>query len=145
MAILLFIFFLVVFILMLVGSKILKSIKDAKKAVEEAADLKEQRLRNETGRQRQQYSQRQQQNNQSNQSAQSNQNAQNTQNSQSTQNNQNTQSNQSAESYQQTQDDNARRTETATGETIIDHHHENRENKKIFDDEEGEYVEFEEA
>ena len=60
MAILLFIFFLVVFILMLVGSKILKSIKDAKKAVEEAADLREQRLRNETARQRQQYSQRQQ-------------------------------------------------------------------------------------
>lgn len=121
MAILLFIFFLVVFILMLVGSRILKSIKDAKKAVEEAADLREQRLRNETARQRQQYSQRQQQNNQS------------TQNSQSTQ-------------YSQTtENDNARRTETATGETIIDHHHEHRENKKIFDDEEGEYVEFEEA
>ena len=118
MAILLFIFFLVVFILMLVGSKILKSIKDAKKAVEEAADLREQRLRNETARQRQQYSQRQQQNNQS------------TQNSQSTQYSQNT------------ENDNARRTETATGETIIDHHHEHRENKKIFDDEEGEYVEF---
>ena len=148
MAILLFVFFLIVFILMLVGGRILKKIKEAKRAVEEAADLKEQRLRNETGRQRQQYSQRQQQNNQSNQSAQSSQNAQNAQNSQSTQNNQSTQdtqSNQSAESYQQTQNDNARRTETATGETIIDHHHENRENKKIFDDEEGEYVEFEEA
>ena len=146
--ILLFVFFLIVFILMLVGGRILKKIKEAKRAVEEAADLKEQRLRNETGRQRQQYSQRQQQNNQSNQSAQSSQNAQNTQNSQSTQNNQSTQdtqSNLSAESYQQTQYDNARRTETATGETIIDHHHENRENKKIFDDEEGEYVEFEEA
>ena len=137
MAILLFIFFLVVFILMLVGSKILNSIKDAKKAVEEAADLREQRLRNETSRQRQQYSQRQQpQNSQSSQDNQSNQSAQNSQRAQSSQ---------SAESYQNTEYKNARRTETATGETIIDHHHEHRENKKIFDDEEGEYVEFEEA
>ena len=117
MAILLFIFFLIVFVLMLVGSRILKSIKDAKKAVEEAADLREQRLRNETGRKRQQYSQR-------------------------AQSNQNTHDGQSTESYRTTDNDNARRTETATGETIIDHHHQNRENKKIFDDSEGEYVEF---
>ena len=137
MAILLFVFFLIVFILMLVGSRILKKIKDAKRAVEEAADLREQRLRNETSRQRQQYSQRQQpQNSQSSQDNQSNQSAQNSQRAQSSQ---------SAESYQNTEYKNARRTETATGETIIDHHHEHRENKKIFDDEEGEYVEFEEA
>lgn len=131
MAILLFVFFLIVFILMLVGSRILKKIKDAKRAVEEAADLKEQRLRNETGRQRQQYSQRQQP-----------QNARSSQNAQDTPGNQSNQDSQSTESFQQPQNDNARRTETATGETIIDHHHENRENKKIFDDEEGEYVEF---
>ena len=143
MAILLFIFFLVVFILMLVGSKILKSIKDAKRAVEEAADLKEQRLRNETGRQRQQYSQRQQPRN--SQSSQNSRSSQNNQNNQSAQNSQSTQSAQSTESYQNTEYENARRTETATGETIIDHHHENRENKRIFDDGEGEYVEFEEA
>ena len=123
MAILLFIFFLIVFILMLVGGSILKKLKDAKKAVEEAADLREQRLRNEIGRQRQQYSQR----------------AQGSQNTQNNQNNQNTQG------YQNAEYENARRTETATGETVIDHHHQNRENKKIFDDEEGEYVEFEEA
>ena len=152
MAILLFIFFLVVFILMLVGSKILKSIKDAKRAVEEAADLKEQRLRNETGRQRQQYSQRQQprnsqssQNSRSSQNNQNNQSAQNSQSNWNTQNSQSTQSGPSAESYQNTEYKNARRTETATGETIIDHHHENREHKRIFDDGEGEYVEFEEA
>ncbi len=132
MAILLFIFFLTVFILMLVGSRILKKLKDAKKAVEEAADLKEQRLRNETGRQRQQYSQRAQ----SSQSTQSDRNAQGNQSSQNTQ---------TSQGYQEAQNDNARRTETATGETIIDHHHENRDNKKIFDDDEGEYVEFEEA
>ena len=131
MAILLFVFFLIVFILMLVGSRILKKIKDAKRAVEEAADLKEQRLRNETGRQRQQYSQRQQP-----------QNARSSQNAQDTPGNQSNQDSQSTESFQQPQNDNARRTETATGETIIDHHHEHRENKKIFDDEEGEYVEF---
>ena len=134
MAILLFVFFLIVFILMLVGSRILKKIKDAKRAVEEAADLKEQRLRNETGRQRQQYSQRQQP-----------QNARSSQNAQDTPGNQSNQDSQSTESFQQPQNDNARRTETATGETIIDHHHKHRENKKIFDDEEGEYVEFEEA
>ena len=131
MAILLFVFFLSVFILMRVGRRILKTIKDAKRAVEEAADLKEQRLRNETGRQRQQYSQRQQP-----------QNARSSQNAQDTPGNQSNQDSQSTESFQQPQNDNARRTETATGETIIDHHHENRENKKIFDDEEGEYVEF---
>ena len=34
------------------------------------------------------------------------------------------------------------RTQTSTGETIIDHRHQQRENKKIFDDSEGEYVEF---
>jgi Flp pilus assembly protein TadG len=143
MAILLFIFFLVVFILMLVGSKILKSIKDAKKAVEEAADLREQRLRNETGRQRQQYSQRQQpQNSQSTQNNQSAQNSQSSQNTQNSQSSQNSQSGQSTESFHSTEYENARCTEAATGETIIDHHHEHRENKKIFDDEEGEYVEF---
>jgi len=130
MAILLFVFFLIVFILMLVGSRILKSIKDAKKAVEEAADLREQRLRNETGRKRQQYSQRQQPQQQT---------EQRTQDSQYDQRSQNSQRSQTA------QDDNARRTETATGETIIDHHHESRENKKIFDDEEGEYVEYTEV
>ena len=129
MAILLFIFFLIVFIMLLVGGNILKNLKDAKKAVEEAADLREQRLRNETGRQRQQYSQR----------------AQGSQNTQSTQNSQNTQNNQNTQGYQNAEYENARRTETATGETVIDHHHQNRENKKIFDDEEGEYVEFEEA
>lgn len=130
MAILLFVFFLIVFILMLVGSRILKSIKDAKKAVEEAADLREQRLRNETGRKRQQYSQRQQPQQQT---------EQRTQDSQYDQRSQNSQRSQTA------QNDNARRTETATGETIIDHHQESREKNKIFDDEEGEYVEYTEV
>ena len=125
MAVLLFIFFLVVFILMLVGGRILKKIKDAKRAVEEAADLREQRLRNETGRKRQQYSQRQQQP----QTAEQQTVAQEAD---------------IREAVTQHQQE-ARCTETATGETVIDHHRQTRENKKIFDDEEGEYVEFEEA
>ena len=127
MAILLFVFFLIVFILMLVGSRILKKIKDTKRAVEEAADRKEQRYRNETGRQRQQYSQRPQ----PQQSRAENTNGD--------------ESAQSAERVQPSQNEeqkNARHTQTATGETIIDHHHETRENKKIFDDSDGEYVEF---
>ena len=36
-------------------------------------------------------------------------------------------------------------TQTSTGETIIDNRHQERENKKIFDDSDGEYVDFEEA
>ena len=33
-------------------------------------------------------------------------------------------------------------TQTETGETIIDNRHQERENKKIFDDSDGEYVDF---
>ena len=43
-----------------------------------------------------------------------------------------------SEQYSQT-------TQTSTGETIIDNRHQERENKKIFDDSDGEYVDFEEA
>ena len=127
MAIFLFVFFLIVFFVLLSWSIIVKTIKNMRRAVQDAADLKEQRMRDEVGRQRQQYSQRQQP-----------KNVQSTQNAQSTQYSQNTyQGNQ--------QQENARRTQTATGETIIDHHHEKRENRKIFDDTDGEYVEFTEA
>ena len=52
-------------------------------------------------------------------------------------NRQKAQNSQSAQSSQTTQ--------TATGETIIDNRQQKRENKKIFDDSDGEYVEFEEA
>ena len=127
MAILLFVFFLIVFIMMLVGSRILKKIKDTKKAVEEAADRKEQRYRNETGRQRQQYSQRPQSQQPRDENTNGDDNAQATERVQPSQNE---------------EKKNARHTQTATGETIIDHHHETRENKKIFDDSDGEYVEF---
>ena len=125
--IILFVFFVILFFVLLSWSIIVKTIKNMRRAVQDAADLKEQRMRDEVGRQRQQYSQRQQP-----------KNVQSTQNAQSTQYSQNTyQGNQ--------QQENARRTQTATGETIIDHHHEKRENRKIFDDTDGEYVEFTEA
>ena len=106
LGIVLFVFFLIIFILMLTGGFLIRAFKKALKNAQDAADKKEQRFRDEVGRQRRQYSQRQQ--------------PQNT--------------------HQTTEDENARRTETATGETVIDH--QNRENKKIFDDGEGEYVEF---
>ena len=35
-----------------------------------------------------------------------------------------------------------RRTQTDSGEVIIDHRHQERENKKIFADDDGEYVDF---
>ena len=119
--IILFIFFVIVFFVLLSWSLIVKTIRNMRRAVQDAADLKEQRMRDEVGRQRQQYSQRQQP-----------KNTQNTQYSQSTR-------------QEEPQQENARRTQTATGETIIDHHHQTRESKKIFNDNDGEYVEFEEA
>ena len=123
MEILLFIFFLVVFIALLVGGYIFKKLRDFKKAVEQAADQKQQRFREEIGRQRQQYSQRQ-----------------NTQGSQGVFNTQDSRTSQNTQSGAEQEE--ARRTQTATGETIIDHHHEQRGNRKIFDDADGEYVDF---
>ena len=115
----LFIFFVFVFIGILIGGRIYSTIQKAKKAVQQAAEQQEQQRRTETGRQRQQYSQR----------AQTSQNTYN------------------SSQYSQREDEQpqVRRTQTATGETIIDHRHQERENKKIFDDSDGEYVEFEEA
>ena len=119
---LLFIFAVFVFIAILIGGRVYSALNKAKKAAQQAAEQREQQRRSETGRQRQQYSQRPQP-----------QNAQYTQNTQSTRNTQ-------AEEEPQ-----GRRTQTATGETIIDNRHQERENQKIFDDSDGEYVEFEEA
>jgi Flp pilus assembly protein TadG len=121
--ILLFIFFLFVLIAMLTGGYIVRTIKKMRKAAEQAADLKAQRYRDETGRQRQQYSQRQQR----------------------SQHSQDSQHSQNAQHAQDGEPSEARRTQTATGETVIDHRHQERENKKIFDDSEGDYVDFEEA
>ncbi len=112
---LLFIFFVIVFILMLTGRYILKKIREIRKAAEEAADQQAFRYRTETGRQRQQY---------------------------------NTSSNQAqygrkrSTTTGQRQEQETRHTRTSSGETIIDSRHQEREGRKIFDDDEGEYVEF---
>ena len=117
----LFIFFVFVFIAILIGGRVYSAFQKAKKAAQQAAEQHELRMKNETGRQRQQYSQRKQ-----------------TQNTQS-------QHAQRSQSYERDEQAQARTTQTATGETIIDNRHQERENKKIFDDSDGEYVEFEEA
>ena len=119
----LFIFFVFVFIGILIGGRIYSTIQKAKKAVQQAAEQQEQQRRTETGRQRQQYSQR----------------------AQSAQSTQYTHSAQDTYSAQESEQPQGRRTQTATGETIIDNRHQERENQKIFDDSDGEYVEFEEA
>ena len=106
-----FIFFLVVLILLLVGSYLYRTYRKIRVAAQRAAERQAQQYREETGRKRQQYSQRQQSTN----TKATNENSQ----------------------YSQ-----PRQTTTATGETIIDNRHQERESKKIFDDSDGEYVDF---
>lgn len=118
---LLFIFFVIVLIVMLTGSYIVKKIREFRKAAEEAAEQQAFRYRTETGRQRQQYSNHQQ-----------------------TQYNTRQRQEQRQEQEQSRRDNSqeTRHTQTSTGETIIDNRHQEREERKIFDDDEGEYVEF---
>ncbi len=112
MEILLFIFFLLVFIGLLIGGYVLRSIRKFKKAVEEAADLRAQQMRNEVGRQNQQYSQRATTTSRTNRVKKPSGEPKT-----------------SSHSEQQP-------------ETIIDQYRQRRESRKIFDDEDGEYVEF---
>ena len=116
--ILLFIFFLIVFFLILTGGYIIKTIRKFRQTARQAAEEQEQRYRNETGRQSRQYTQRHQATQQGGQSRQG-------------------QYRQQGAAQQETC-----QTRTATGETIIDHRRQERESKKIFDDSDGEYVEF---
>ncbi len=116
MEILLFVFFLIVFIGLLIGSYVVKSIRNFKKAVEQAADLRAQQMRNEVGRKNQQYSKR------------------NT----TTHNKRSNKANGAQEPYESS----GVNEDYQQSETIIDHHQQRRESRKIFDDEEGEYVEF---
>ena len=101
-----FIFFLIVLILLLVGSYLYRTYS--------AAERQAHQHREETGRQRQQYSQRQQYG----------------------------PTNQASDTEDTSSYEQPRTTQTATGETIIDNRHQERENKKIFDDSDGEYVDF---
>ncbi len=112
LGIMLFAFFVLVFILMLIGGWIVKSIRDFRKAAQRAADQAAQRQRYETGRQRQQYSHR----------AQS--------------------PKESFDNAGQDQDDFVRHSHAATDESIFEQPQESRTTRKIFDDSEGEYVDF---
>lgn len=116
----LFIFFVVVFILLVAWGYIIRTIRKFRKAAMDAAEQQEKRYREETGRQRQQYSQREQR----------------------SQTGQQSNNYQHAEDVSDGQDDEVHRYETPTGETIIDRRQKERESKKIFDDDDGEYVEF---
>ena len=133
MEILLFVFFLIVFILMLTGGSIIKAIKKAKKNAQEAADRKEQRFRDEVGRQRQQYSQRQQ-------PAQPSESVNPADSAEPK-----TEPKETADATEETSQETARHTQMETGETSIDPHHDKRESRKIFYDEDGEYTDFEEV
>lgn len=112
-----FVFLFIVFLLLLSGDQIIKSIKKAKKNAKKAADEKAQRYRDETGRQQRQYHF----------------------------------SGKTVTEQQQprsvredkSEEPEEIRTKTATGETIIDRRKE-RDNRKIYDSDDGEYVEFSE-
>ena len=126
MGFLLFVFFIVVFILLLSGGRIIKAIKKARMKAKREAINKEHQYQSETGRQQRQY----------------HYTAQTAQ--------------QQASPRQQQEEPRAQQeekiqeepvevhTKTATGETIVDRRSE-RENKKIYDDSDGEYVEFSES
>ena len=114
-----FIVFVVIFLLLLTGGHIVKSIKNAKVKAKQAADDKSQKYRDETARQQRQY-------------------------------------HYSGKTPTEPVEPRAAReekpkvaepeeihTQTATGETIIDRR-KVKDNKKIYEEEEGEYVEFSE-
>jgi len=134
LGLLLFVFFVIVLILMLTGRHILQFLRNRREAAQQAADQKAQRHREETGRQRQQYNHRQQPQPQGNRQADEEEHIDNPF--------YNSQGKPSGSGGQPTPDDEPRRTQTATGETIIDHRHQKRENNKIFDDSDGEYTDF---
>ena len=100
LGVIVFIFFLVILILLLTWGYLYRTFRKIRVNSKRESERKARQYREETGRQRQQYSFYQR-----------------------------TQQAQSTKSY-----------ETTTGETIIDNRHQERE--KIFDDSDGEYVDF---
>lgn len=114
----LFIVFVVIFILLLTGGRIIKSIKDARIKAKKAADEKEQKYRDETGRQQRQYHY-------------------------SGKTPKEPVEPRAAKENPQVEEPEEIHTQTATGETIIDRRKQ-RDNKKIYEETEGEYVEFSE-
>ena len=105
LGVIVFIFFLVILILLLTWGYLYRTFRKIRVNSKRESERKARQYREETGRQRQQYSFYQR-----------------------------TQQAQSTKSY-----------ETTTGETIIDNRHQERENQKIFDDSDGEYVEYTEV
>ncbi|MBQ9230353.1 MAG: DUF4834 family protein [Prevotella sp.] len=119
---LLFIFFIIVFFVLLTGGSIVRYFKRAKLKAKKNAEAKAQKFRDETGRQQRQYHYT----------------------AQPTPNQQTKSRSVQEETPQQKEEEPVEiHTKTATGETIIDRRTE-RESKKIYEDAEGEYVEFSE-
>ena len=119
---LIFVFFIVVFILLLSGGRIIKAIKNARLKAKREAINKEHQYQSETGRQQRQYHYTAQ-----------------------TAQQQAGPRQQQAEPEEKPQEEPQEiHTKTATGETIIDRRA-GRESKKIYDDSDGEYVEFSES
>ena len=111
----LFVFFFIVFLVLLVGGQVLRMIRRMQRQMRDAAGEHARQYRNETGRQRQQYDRRAQTAGYTN----------------------------SRWENETVEEDPVEvHTTTQFGETIIDRR--GRENKKIFDDGDGEYVEFKE-
>lgn len=123
---LIFVFFIVVFILLLSGGRIIKAIKNARLKAKREAINKEHQYQNETGRQQRQYHYT-------------------AQTAQQQAGPRQQQAEPRAQQEEKPQEEPQEiHTKTATGETIIDRRA-GRENKKIYDDSDGEYVEFSES
>ena len=118
---LLFVFFIIVFLLLLTGGSIVRYLKNAKKKAKKAADERAQNYRDETGRQQRQYHYT----------------------GQTVTPKEEPKPRAEQEKEPKVEKPVERHTKTATGETIIDRRSE-RENKKIYEETEGEYVEFSE-
>jgi len=112
-----FVFFVVVFLLLLTGGNIIRYLKNAKKNAKKAADERAQNYRDETARQQRQYYYSTPKGN--------------------------TKPRAEQVREPEVEEPVETHTKTDTGETIIDRRS-GRENKKIYKDAEGEYVEFSE-
>lgn len=113
-----FIVFVAIFILLLTGGKIIRSIKNARLKAKKAAEERDQQYRDETGRQQRQYHY-------------------------SGKTPKDPVKPRAAKEKPQPEEPEEIHTRTATGETIIDRRKQ-RDNKKIYEEAEGEYVEFSE-
>jgi hypothetical protein len=137
---------LTVLVLMLVGGRLLSGWRKMRKAAINHSERKARRHREETGRQRLQYSRSQQPDSVSdNPKARSESQRQESQRKDTQRQETQRQESQWQDTQrQETQQSEPRRMQTESGATIIDHHYDKRANK-IIDDSEGEYVDFTES